>query len=536
MTFLVECTTFVYKWQYAMIEEFKKADPNARFVLLINANNTPEIKEYIAKKNVHLFEEIVDFKEYINRFEKDQKMLDMDLLKRFEQTLPQKSLWRLVAIDREWGGVFVKTAVRPLSYIRRINSRENILKVMQHLIQLYTRLFNQHHINVVLPSNGMNSVNSGILEQFARNYNAEYIVPETIRSLGHFSLSQNKEQNFQHVRPHYTQLLNDPLSDISVGEKMYDDMMEELRKQDFYDKLTLEQFRATPKFVYWARMPLMLAKVVVDWIIGFPKRMQTDTIFRQKNDWETFKGNLHYKFLRAYQIIKMMDDKFFSVYDPKCKYVYFALASTPEHSTQVKAPMWVDQRIIIEALSKSIPVDWIIYVKEHPQNLICRARELGFYDELKKYPNVRLIKPDSNFFDAIKNAQLIVNTTGTTGWQAIQYNKPLINFAENFYDMLDLSVYCSDIERLSVEIHRAVELSQEASEEERRRRIACLLTALRKHSLWVDHPWKLMGDIIADEKDSQYIGKAVAECIQGFLNERKGHKEKKDFSKDLISA
>ncbi|MFA5088671.1 MAG: hypothetical protein WC552_06505, partial [Candidatus Omnitrophota bacterium] len=223
--------------------------------------------------------------------------------------------------------------------------------------------------------------------------------------------------------------------------------------------------------------------------------------------------------LRPYQVMTLMEPKFFSPFDPDKKYVYFPLSSTPEHSTQVKAPMWINQLFIIEALAKSIPSDWVIYVKEHPQNLICRLRDFRFYKELKSYPNVRLIITDTNFFDVIKKAQLIINITGTTGWQAIQFNKPVISLGENFYDMLGLSLRLTDIEQFARGIHEAIDLANSVSLPERRRRMACLLTALRKHSFQVDHPWKLMGDIVADDKDSRIIGEAVADCMHSFLSD-----------------
>jgi hypothetical protein len=517
MTFLIEYTLLVHKWQYVMTKRLKELYPSARFVALINASEFDKIKSYLTSEDIR-FEEIINGREYRSRFQ-EQTDIDYDLLRRFEETLPHKSLWRLVIIDRDWGWSWVKTAVRPISYIHTISNRENIFKICQHMIKLNQRLFDQYQFDVVLPSNGMNSLDCAVMERFSKNYGAHYLVPETIRAMGHFSFATDLEQNFPHLYQEYIKILNDKSADISVGEKMYDEMMEDLSKEEYYDKITLKKFKATAKIKYLIKVPLKMIKATLDWFKSRPQRLQNNDIYRQPNTWPAFWSNVRYAAMRPYQVMKLMDPNFFSPFDPNCKYAYFPLSSTPEHSTQVKAPMWVNQALIIETLSKSLPFDWIIYVKEHPQNLLCRLREFKFYEELKRYPNVRIIPTDTNFFEVIKKAQLVVNITGTTGWQAIQFNKPVMNFGDNFYDMLGLSVRCSDIEKLPQAIRKAVEICNCTPLSERRHRISCLLTVMRRHSFWVDHPWKVQGDIVANDADSKEIGLKVADCLHHYLSD-----------------
>ena len=65
-------------------------------------------------------------------------------------------------------------------------------------------------------------------------------------------------------------------------------------------------------------------------------------------------------------------------------------------STMVYARFYLNQISVIENLSKSIPVGYKIYVKEHPSMIGRRNRD--YYNQIKILPNVKLIDPfiDSN--------------------------------------------------------------------------------------------------------------------------------------------
>ena len=125
------------------------------------------------------------------------------------------------------------------------------------------------------------------------------------------------------------------------------------------------------------------------------------------------------------------------VSDPKDeKYIYLPLHKIPESSTYVKAPLYVNEISLIEAISKSMPISWKLYVKEH-QNMI-GIRDLRFYKKVKKLHNVKIVK--SNFYRDpkpwIEKSLGVITISGTSGFEAAMLNKPAIVFGNVFYNVI----------------------------------------------------------------------------------------------------
>jgi hypothetical protein len=113
-------------------------------------------------------------------------------------------------------------------------------------------------------------------------------------------------------------------------------------------------------------------------------------------------------------------------------YIYVALHFQPECTTCPMGGVFVDQYLLIDILSKSVPPSMKIYVKEHPvQRSI--GRSVQFYDDILKLPNVVLVNPDISTFDLIRNSFAVATVTGTVGWESLFYDKPVLMFGEFFY-------------------------------------------------------------------------------------------------------
>ena len=116
----------------------------------------------------------------------------------------------------------------------------------------------------------------------------------------------------------------------------------------------------------------------------------------------------------------------------KDKYVLFPLHFQPEASTIVCAEKYEKQLFFIDSWAKSLPADTKLYVKEH--YAVLGHRDISFYKELKKYPNVRLINPWTDTQDLIKHAQAVTTLTGTAGWEAMLHKKPVFIGGNIFFD------------------------------------------------------------------------------------------------------
>ena len=111
-------------------------------------------------------------------------------------------------------------------------------------------------------------------------------------------------------------------------------------------------------------------------------------------------------------------------------YVYMPLHLIPESSVFVKASFYVDELNLIEQVSKSLPVGWKLYVKEHQAML--GERDPEFYRKAAEIANVRVVQ--INYYKDPKpwllKAKGVVTITGTAAYEAALLGKRSIVFGD----------------------------------------------------------------------------------------------------------
>ena len=136
------------------------------------------------------------------------------------------------------------------------------------------------------------------------------------------------------------------------------------------------------------------------------------------------------------------------------KYAYYPLHVNPEVSTSFYGRWYVNQLALIENIARNLPCDYKLYVKEHPYHY--SSRPFNFRQEIKKFPNVRLISPHANVVDIIKDCDLVFTITGTTGWEAIMLQKPIITFGDVYYNLFEEVVKLKNLRELSSIIDKKI--------------------------------------------------------------------------------
>lgn len=114
------------------------------------------------------------------------------------------------------------------------------------------------------------------------------------------------------------------------------------------------------------------------------------------------------------------------------KFIYFPLHLQPELTTSPIAGAYVDQLLMIETISYYLPENYWIYIKENPKQKNF-GRNLGFYRRLKALNNVWLVPIKYNSFRLIENCIAVATASGTSGWEALFREKPVIMFGHFFY-------------------------------------------------------------------------------------------------------
>ena len=107
-------------------------------------------------------------------------------------------------------------------------------------------------------------------------------------------------------------------------------------------------------------------------------------------------------------------------------FVYFPLHMEMERTTLIGAPYFINQIDIIRSVAKSLPINFKLYVKEHPIQILRGWRSKEEYQEIMDIPNVRLFHPDFSNDILYKSCSLVFTIAGTAGFEAACYGKPSI--------------------------------------------------------------------------------------------------------------
>jgi hypothetical protein len=119
-------------------------------------------------------------------------------------------------------------------------------------------------------------------------------------------------------------------------------------------------------------------------------------------------------------------------------YVFVALQCDPERSTCPAGSLFGNQYLMVDMLSKLVPRDWKIYVKEHFAQFKVyqaaeRAKSIDFYNMMASIPKVELVPLNYTSFDLIDGAQASATVSGTVGWESVVRGKPTLLFGHSWY-------------------------------------------------------------------------------------------------------
>ena len=143
-----------------------------------------------------------------------------------------------------------------------------------------------------------------------------------------------------------------------------------------------------------------------------------------------------YWFLRERYLLSR-NSRCFEDIDHSETYVYFPLHLIPESTTLIKSPFYPNEIAVIEAVSKSLPIGWKLYVKEHGS--MVGERPLGFYKAIKRLTNVRLVRMDA-YDDPkpwIQNSVGVITLSGSSAFEAAMLGKRSLIFGSTFFELID---------------------------------------------------------------------------------------------------
>ena len=140
-----------------------------------------------------------------------------------------------------------------------------------------------------------------------------------------------------------------------------------------------------------------------------------------------FKRNRNYHFLQKHTTLSP---------DLNTSFVYFPMNINEEMNLLHYAPYYTNQIEVIRHIAKSIPIHYMLYVKEHIIAGLRGWNDINYYKQIMDIPNVTLVHPHFDNDTLLKNSELIITIRGTASLKAMKYVKPSIIFGEQPFQIM----------------------------------------------------------------------------------------------------
>jgi hypothetical protein len=180
------------------------------------------------------------------------------------------------------------------------------------------------------------------------------------------------------------------------------------------------------------------------------------------------------------------------------KLVYVPMHLEPEIALMAVSPEFNNTMELVTLLSKSLPADYMIVLKENINALGVRSRR--YYDHLRRISNVVFADLRVSSWEWIKRSDFTVTISGTAAIEAVYFLKPVLSYgAHQVVNLLPSVRYASNYETTQ----RAVrELQQIAGDD-----------SLLKASRAALHQAQVESSFEMDNSETLYDGGRVAEQL-----------------------
>ena len=185
------------------------------------------------------------------------------------------------------------------------------------------------------------------------------------------------------------------------------------------------------------------------------KNMNTHYTYRGRSKMKVLNSYLKDK-VRVQKRKKFIDENFQINFEQDKKFILFTMQVTEENAILLDAPFYINQIEVIKNIAKSIPVDHILLVKEHPASFVRSWRSIEEYKELMSIPGVKLIHPDANTKELIKKSSLVMSICSSSSLDAQFLEKPSIVFADTNFSMIRTIRKIEKIEELPSMITKTI--------------------------------------------------------------------------------
>ena len=315
---------------------------------------------------------------------------------------------------------------------------EEILIIIESSLLFFRDILEKEKPKMILMQTPGENVSNVLLYELAKKMNIQTFMPMDIHYKNHIHISSNNKNT------EISNKLKIIENDFEKSLPSYD--KEFIKKQNYGDVLkTISSFDPSMKSSsqkikhYIRRMSNKLEPIYLN-------TGKTKLRLIQNRVYNNFEVKKRERFLDKYAEKTLENEKF----------IYFPLQSEPESSILMNTPFYSNQINLIEVIAKSIPINYSLYVKEHPLQKIKLWRSIDDYKKIKNIPNVRFLHPNVNAQEVLEKSQGVISISGATGFEALFHHKPVILFGDEYYDKLSMVTKIESIIDLPLKIKNAL--------------------------------------------------------------------------------
>ena len=384
------------------IAYFLQKKINADFYAIIDVTKKP--KKFFEQQKIVKFEKVWYFHDHIDP---SYNVTDMEFLSNFEKKY-DLDLWKNIINERIFYNFF--------DYYKF--SKSELLSISEQSGKLFEKILDDVKPDLLLAQAPV-LFHSELFYELAMKKNVRCLLLSLPKIAGKCMVSQQvtKIDNIDNlVNMQVTKNRTDEEISSYLYKKSADKIINEYVKSNFnsYNSLfnTFLKYLLTPNsnsnsnYTYYGRTKFN----VITKTIGL--------FFKKKLRENFMKDNLSFKTANL---------------EP---FVYFPLSVDMERNLLINTPFYTNQIETIRIIAKSLPINYRLIVKENPGQELREWRSSSYYKKILMIPNVTLIHPSIRGRDLVKNASLVISSTGSSALEASFFRTPSIILGDVFYSFL----------------------------------------------------------------------------------------------------
>jgi hypothetical protein len=380
------------------------------------------IKEKLLKLDENNLIERIITQSDIGLFD-DDALTESDILKikNIENNYTRKTIWNYVYQDRTL--IYSK---RGFLYNKGTKlTRNTLIKTILKRFEFVEHFFLDFKPDLVLYiSEDFGTSISTVLYEVANRENTHIIIPIVSKFKGYASFNDDIYGPFSELEKRFNKNSNDNSYEINEETKLEYEKYISDGDVAFY----IVKNKQKRKNVFLRKIKSIFT--FGSYVLSNTLKKEKEILYPKFWSYTLDKLTLKYRFLQTNRLIKF--SKIDEIMD--VKYVYFPLHYEPELVLLVQSQDYLDQLNTIQNISRNLPSNVQLVVKDHP--IMVGRRKPEFYKTILGIPNIVLVDAKENSIDIIKASLGIITIIGSAGMEGFFHNKPVITLSDAFFNFL----------------------------------------------------------------------------------------------------